>query len=164
MVARSTGSAAAFWSQKVKTVSTARSNPARSADPHLTLTVAAAGIYLVRGLVFLSAEGGGPSILYRWTGPAAPTLVNLKVGQAAGVQTAQVMTGAAQSLVTAFDAADRTFVMNTGAPATATGWLSIDGMFQPSAAGTFALEWTGSSAAWPITLLAGGFLEYRRIS
>jgi hypothetical protein len=163
MVARSTGSTPAFWQQKSKAASTARGNPARSADPDLAITVIAGATYLIRGLVFMTAEGGGPSFTYRWTGPAAPTLVNLKVGQAAGVQTAIAVTGAAVTLLGAFDAADRTFVMNTGGPATAFGWVSVDGIFVPSVAGTFALEWTGTVGAFPITVLKGSYLEYRKL-
>jgi hypothetical protein len=163
MVARSTGSTQAFWSQKVKTATLARGNPARSADPDLAITVTAGGIYVVRGLAFFTAEGGGPTFSYRWTGPAAPTLVNLKIGGVAGAITGGANTGSATPLLGAFDAADRNLAVNTGGPATAFGWISIDGMFVPSVAGTFALEWTGSVAIWPISLLRGSYLEYRKI-
>lgn len=132
------------------------------ADPTLEITMEPPGIYLIRGIFFFTAEAGGPSLQIQMTGPAL-TAMNLRRGIANGAQT-NVALAPGYTARMAYDAAFISMGMNTGAPARALATYELEGMIQPSAAGTLQFLWTSSNAIWSLTRRAGSYLEYKIIT
>jgi hypothetical protein len=136
-------------------------------DPVVFAQLDAGGPYAFRAVYFFTAEAGGPSILFRVTGPTLfnpggttpATALNMVRGLAAGSQTTTSQTIADTTRLD-YDTADQTTVWNTGGPARAMGRIEISGVIQVTAPGAFGVSWASNSALWAITRLAGSYIEY----
>jgi hypothetical protein len=155
--------AAEYWSRVVAIADLARSSAdARALDPIIVIPMVSGATYMLRGKIFWTAEGGGPSLNHRLNGPAF-SLLNIDRGIASGVQTTGNLTPS-QTCRMAYDVADVATVWNTGGPAQAFGWIEIVGYISTSAAGNFGIEWNGSVALpWSLTRRKGSYLEYRKL-
>jgi hypothetical protein len=141
------------WTLVSKANDTARiSNTTATADPDLTIALAANQRVRVRGMIFFNTPAAA-DLKYRLTGPASPTFVRMACGAIAGGGTAY----ANIRMATAFDAADIS-ILGTG----------TDGMFEFEAviinganAGTFAFAWAQvTSTASNTTVYRGSYLEH----
>lgn len=157
-----------FWQRVTASIPVSRlSAVARAMDPVVFINLDAGGPYAVRGVYYFTAEGGGPSLVWRMTGPTLSnpggttpaTSMNIVRALAAGSQDTVAQTPGYTTRLT-YDVADITTVWNTGAPARAMGRIEINGVLEVTGPGAFGIEWTSSNAIWALTRIAGSYLEY----
>jgi hypothetical protein len=159
-IARATKGGGEYWSRVVAAADLTRTNPARSMDSALFVTMAA-GTYEIRGKYFMTAFGGGPSLVHRLNGPAL-TLMLIRRAVGGGVVTGTAITPA-WVCKTIYDVADTNTAMNTDGLTECLAIVEFEGLVMPSAAGDWGMEWTGSNGTFGITRRAGSYLEYRKL-
>lgn len=141
---------------------TARTNSTLAADPHLTLPVAASGVYEVTGFLIYDGPAAAGDAKFGLSGPAGYS-TDYTVIAGAGSVTAGVVTGSGSwgyddeaTLARAVGAAD----VGTKLVAQIRGFVDVS-----STAGDVAVTWAQSTTnATALTVYAGSRLVLRRIA
>lgn len=139
------GGGSTFWTQLQKTSDQSNSTTTNADLTDLTFPVINGKLYHVRAMI-------------AYTGSVAPGFGNANGGVfsgAAGYGRVMTRSGNAASLVT-----NSPNVVSLTAAATGIGTINVDLTFRANATGTFAFQFTSTTAGTAVTFLAGSFLEY----
>lgn len=143
------------FTQKIKKANQSRTNNTLAVDDTLQFAMLASTAYAFRGKVFFTTAVT-PDFEFRMLGPAAPTLVSITRKTIAP----GALTTMNSASVVAYDAADVTL---TGG--TTGGYIEFDGVIHNGVnAGNFEFHWAqGTTDATAATVLAGSYIEFRRV-
>lgn len=139
-----------------KTADTGRTSTTKTADPHLSVTLAADAVYALEAALFVETTDNGADIAVQWSPPGTSTATWTFFGQAS---TATSGTG---SLVTqAFTNSS----VGLGAISNATLTILSAGLVRTdSSGGTFALTWGMSGSGGTATLATDSYMVLKRIA
>ena len=124
-------------------------------DDELKFTMAANGVYSIRGVIHFEVSAVGTELRYRLTGPASPTRVQGEVRHPANISLPQVFR--------AYASINERMVPFSG-DSTGYGIAYIELLVINGAnSGTFSFQWlSSSSTASSATVKKGSYLEYIR--
>lgn len=144
------------WTAVFKTADEGRSTVTFSDDAALTFAVAANTKYQFKLRIFYNQSNAGGDLMWRITGPAAPTLVSI---QGASIIPGGSTWNAAQ-VDAAFSTSHSELTTTTG-----QGYVEISGILQNGAnSGNVTLQWAMTAANGTTTIRAGSLLEYATVA
>lgn len=149
------------WITVKKTTDESRSNnPGSGADVvtddgELKFSLAASGVYTIRGTIYFEVSAVGTELKYRISGPSSPTRVQGEVRHPVNVPFPAVFR--------AYASLNERMIPFSG-DTNGYGMAHIDMLvINGSNAGTFSFQWCSSvSTAASVTVKKGSFLEYIR--
>ena len=143
----------------VKSADTTRtSDITPSADPHLTLAIPAAGLYIVQAFVVITCGAGNFQVRYAYpAGNLDMFGMGLNVGVAAS-------TGAFKFRMEN-DAATPTPSLTFGGDTVTTTNIDLHALLTASAAGNVVIEWSQDTSNAAATIVKqGSFMHFQRVS